>query len=174
MKTRLVLSAITVWAALIAAYDIYLAVTPSNWLANQLHGAWPPNLAGWVIDHHDRIVVVKAAVSAAMAIWWLAAAAKPKSRPWLRLANAVFSGWLMVQVVVIWAAVAAVLLEISGLPHESTGQHILEVLRITDLSWLVLVTLCLPAIQAVLGEWACRISHYQSRESRPIAAAEPA
>ena len=174
MKARLVLRAITMWTAFIAAFDLYLAVMPSTGIANQLHGAWPPNLADWVIGHHDRIVIVKAAVSAAMAIWWLAAAMKPESRPWLRLANAVFSGWLMVQVFVIWAAVAAVLLEISGLPHESTGSNFLTIFRITDLSWLILVTLCLPVIQAVLGEWACRLSRCQSRESRPIAAVEAA
>lgn len=174
MKAKLALCAIAVWTALIAAYDLYLAAMPSTGLANQLHGALPPNLAGWVTGHYDRILIVKAAASAAMAIWWLKASLKPASRPWLRLANALFSGWLMVQVLTIWVAVAAVLLQGSGLPHESTGQHILAVLKITGLGWLILVTLSLPAIQAVLGEWADRISRYQSRESRPIAAAEAA
>jgi hypothetical protein len=94
MKARLVvLRAITMWTAFIAAFDFYLAVMPSTGIAKQLHSTWPPNLAGRVIEHHDRIVILKAAVSAAMAIWWLAAATKPESRPWLRLANAVFSGW---------------------------------------------------------------------------------
>jgi hypothetical protein len=174
MKTRLVLSAITIWTALIAANDVYLAVMLANGPVEQMPGGWPLNLGGWVFEYYKPILYVKVAASAIIAIWWLAAAVKPKSRPWLRLVNGAFSGWLLIQVVMVWIAVGTILLQVAGLQHEPTGHNLLSIIRVADLSWLILVTLCVPGIQGVLGEWACRLGRFQSRESRPTAAAEAA
>ncbi len=174
MKTRLVLGAVTIWTAFIAANDLYLAVTLADRLVAQLHSGWSSNLPGWVLERYEGIVKVKVTASAAMSIWWLAAVVNRKSRPWLRLANGAFSGWLLIQVILIWVVIGAVLLQASGLAHEPTGRNLLSVIKVAGLGWLILVTLCLPAIQCVLGEWACRLSRCQSPESRPIAAAEAA
>jgi hypothetical protein len=88
----------------------------------------------------------------------LTAISKPFCRRWVRLANRTFSGWLLIQILMVWFAVLGILQQVSGVPGGLTGRNALAIIGGTDLSWLIPLTLCLPALQLGLGELACRLS----------------
>jgi hypothetical protein len=173
MKTRWALCAITALTALIAANDLFSAIRLSDGLSKHATGAWASTVTSWALEHQRFIVITKPAVSALMLVWWLAATIKPTRRPSLRLANAAFSGWLLSQELMVWAAVVGVLQQVSGLPGGLTARNALTIIEGTDLRWLIPLTLCLPALQLGLGEWAHRLSSpsRQTQGDRTIASA---
>src|SRR5690606_35248280 len=111
-----------------------------------------------------------------MLLRWLAAMVRPARRPNLMLANATFSSWLALQTVAVWAAVLGVLYQVAGFADGLTASNTLRIITGTSLSWLIPLTLCVPALQLVLGEFAYRSgwSSVQPVKDRSISRVEAA
>lgn len=154
MKNRWALYFATGLTALIALGDLLLVLSLPAPPAFQT--AMPEDLGYWLLDHRRLISSAKLFASVSMLLWWLVATIKPARRPYLRLANAAFGGWLAIQGVMVWATVLDVLHQVTGVPGELTGKQALTLLKRTDLGWLIPLTLCLPVLQLALGEFAYR------------------
>ncbi|RRV88293.1 hypothetical protein EGJ13_01870 [Stutzerimonas stutzeri] len=170
MKNRLALCAVTGLTALVALGDLLLVLSLPD--APAYHSAMPANRGYWLLEHRQVISAVKLSASVSMLLWWLAATITPAHRPYLRLANAAYSGWLAIQLVMVWATVLDVLHQVAGFPGDLTGRQALMLLESTDLGWLVSLTLCLPALQLALGEFAYRSGRPALSPIRPTSPAE--
>lgn len=156
MRNRWALCAVVALTALIAAGNLLLAVELSGEAGTQNTSVRASALINWLLGHQRLISTAKLVVSTLMLLWWLTATIRPIRRPRLRLANAAFSGWLVVETVTVWAAVLGGLYQVSGLSEGLTGSGIVKIIKGTELSWLIPLTFCMPALQLILGEWAYR------------------
>ncbi|NKQ10841.1 hypothetical protein [Pseudomonas sp. SST3] len=176
MRNRWALCAVVALTAFIAAGDLLLTVELSGEAATQNTAVRASAFTNWLLEHQRLINTAKLIVSTLMLLWWLAATIRPTRRPRLRLANVAFSGWLAIETVTVWAAVLGVLYQVSGLSDGLTGGGTLTIIKGTELSWLIPLTFCIPALQLILGEWAYRSgqSSAQRQMSSTISQAEAA
>ena len=156
MNYRWALCAVVALTALIAFGDLTLALLLRDAPAIQYEAARAPALCNWLFEQQGPISSAKLIASTLMLLWWLAAMIRPARRPNLRLANATFSGWLALQTVAVWAAVLGVLYQVAGFADGLTASNTLRIITGTSLSWLIPLTLCVPALQLALGEFAYR------------------
>jgi len=99
MKYRWALCAVVALTALIAFGDLALALRLRDAPAIQYQASSAPALCNWLFEQQGPISSAKLIASTLMLLWWLAAMIRPARRPNLRLANATFSGWLVIQTV---------------------------------------------------------------------------
>ena len=158
MKTRLALWAVTAVTAISMAGALQAAFGLSGDRAIHSIGANAPVIARFALGYEQTIIIVNLAASALLLIWWLTATAKPTPRPTLRLANAAFGSWILVQMLVIWTAVLGILQQVSGLPDGEPVQAALLIIGASSLRWLIPSTFFLPILQLGLGEWAYRVT----------------
>lgn len=158
MKKRWVLGAAVGFTALTAIHDSRLVLEAARTIGRYSTTEGTQPLFAMLPGHGDVVLaLVKLTFSASMLAWWLWALLIPAHRPLLRVANGAFSGWQLVQITLVWIAVLGVLLPVAN----SGDAPIASAIRVvggTDLAWLVPLTLCPPALQFGLGEWACRLS----------------
>jgi hypothetical protein len=168
MNPRLALWAVTAVTATNTAAALQAALSLSDGPAIQIASANAPAIAHFALGHQQLIIFANLVASALLLIWWLTATAKPTHRPALRLANAAFGSWILVETVVIWTAVLGILHQVSGLPDAEPLKTALLIIRTTALKWLIPVTLCLPILQLGLGEWAYRLSARVGKTNAPL------
>lgn len=162
MPKRWPILAATGLTALIVLGDLLLVLGMHDTLI-QHRADVAPALARWLLEHKRLICTAKLLVSAPMLLWWLVATVSPARRPRLRLANVAFSGWLATQIITVWFAVLVFLSQVAGFPDGLTADNVLKLLKATEAGWLMPLTLCLPILQLVLGEWAYRSGWHAAR-----------
>ena len=166
MNNRWALCGATGLAALIALGDLLLVLSLPD--APAFQTAIPGDRGYWLLDHQRFISAAKLFASVSMLLWWLAATIKPARRPYLRLANAAFGGWLAIQGALVWATLLDVLHQVTGIPGDLTGTQALTLLKSTDLGWLIPLILCLPVLQLALGELAYRSGRRSATPPRTL------
>lgn len=154
MKQRWVIAAVTALTALVALSDLRLVLAlllpgAHSWTTATSHAFLPGN--GGTLP-----ALVEMSLSLTLLAWWLCALLVQAHRPWLRVANGIFSGWQFAQVTSVWLAIIGVLLQAADMP--TALRNLGLILVGTDLLWMVPLTLCLPALQLGLGEWVYRLS----------------
>ncbi|WP_434157816.1 hypothetical protein [Stutzerimonas stutzeri] len=166
--------AVTALTALTTAGALQAAVNSSDGSARPIVSASAPAIARFLVEHQQPINIANLVVSASLLIWWLMATAKPTHRPALRLANAAFGSWVLVQMILIWAAVLGVLQQVSGLPDQEPLTAALRIIEATRLKWLIPASFSFPFLQIGLGEWAYHRGACSARiqATQPIASAQ--
>lgn len=159
MKQRWAIAAVTGFTALTAVSDLRLVIAvlqsgPYSWAATPSHAFLLGN--GGILP-----ALWKMSLSMTLLTWWLGALLLPAHRPWLRIANGIFGGWQLAQVTLIWLGVISVLLQVAEMP--TTLRNVGLIVGDTALRWIIPLTLCLPALQLGLGEWAYRVSRRVER-----------
>lgn len=170
MKQRWATAAVTGFTALIAVNDLRLVIA----VLQSGSYSWPaaPSHAFLLGNGGILPALWKMSLSMTLLVWWLGALLVPAHRPWLRIANGIFGGWQLAQVTVIWLGVIAVLLQAAEMP--TTLRNVRLIVGATDLLWIIPLTLCLPALQFGLGEWAYRVNRRveQTQATNTIASTE--
>ncbi|MDX2354680.1 hypothetical protein [Stutzerimonas xanthomarina] len=159
MKQRWAIAAVTGFTALTAVSDLRLVIA----VLQSGHNSWAaaPSHAFLLGNGGILPALWKMSLSMTLLAWWLRALLMPAHRPWLRIANGIFGGWQLAQVTLIWLGVIGILLQVAEMP--TTLRNVRLIVRDTDLLWIIPLTLCLPAAQLGLGEWAYRVSRRVER-----------
>lgn len=144
--------------AITTAGALQTALGLSEEPARQIANASTSAVIRVVLEHQQPVIIGNFVASLLLLCWWLTATARPARRPALRLANAAFGSWVLVEILVIWSVVLGILQQVSGLPHDAYASAAWQIIRTTVLKWLILSTLGLPIFQLGLGEWAYRVS----------------